>query len=68
MGVQQGSPLSPVSFSAVMDSMTHVVRQKSPSTITVVDVIVIGKEIENEMDPSGTVWLHGVDIAQSGAE
>lgn len=32
-----------------------------------VDVIVMGEEIENEMDPSGKVWLHGVDIAHSSA-
>lgn len=31
------------------------------------DVIVIGEEIENEMDPSGKVWLQRLDIAQSRA-
>lgn len=34
----------------------------------VVDVTAIGEGIENEMDPSGTAWLHGVEVAQSSAE
>lgn len=53
VGVQQGSPLSPDSFSAVMDRLTDVLRQKSPLTRMVVDVIAIGEEIENEVEPRG---------------
>lgn len=40
VGVQQVSPLSPISFALEIDRLTDEVRQESPSTIMIVDVIV----------------------------
>lgn len=51
--MQQVSPLSPISFALVIDRLTYEVRQESPSTIMVVDVIVIGGEIESQVQQCG---------------